>query len=42
MGERGPWRAVITHLLSLGKIVWEGEFVTFALGKSMRRKLAVT
>jgi hypothetical protein len=38
-GERGPWRAVVTHLLSLGKIVWEGEFVTLSLLERIRRNL---
>jgi hypothetical protein len=38
-GERGPWRAVVTHLLSLGKIVWVGEFVTFSLVEKIRRGL---
>jgi hypothetical protein len=38
-GERGPWRAIITHLLSLDRIVWEGDYVTVSPLERLRRNL---
>lgn len=38
-GERGPWKSVITHLLSLGKIVWQGDLVALSLVERIRRNL---
>ena len=41
-GEKAPWRAVITHLLSLGKIERAGEFIAISLVERLRRHLPGT
>ena len=38
-GEKAPWKTVITHLLSLGKVEHEGEFIAISLVERLRRHL---
>jgi hypothetical protein len=38
-GERGPWKAVIEHLMTLGKIQHQGEFIAITLVERLRRGL---
>jgi hypothetical protein len=38
-GERGPWKAVLEHLLTLGKIEHQGEHVAISLVERLRRGL---
>ncbi len=38
-GERGPWKAVIEHLMTLGKIQRQGEFIAITLVERLRRGL---
>ncbi len=38
-GERGPWKAVIEHLITLGKIQHQGEFIAITLVERLRRNL---
>ena len=38
-GERGSWKAVIEHLLTLGKIERQGEFLVISMVERLRRGL---
>jgi hypothetical protein len=38
-GERGPWKAVLEHLMTLGKIQRQGEFIAITLVERLRRGL---
>lgn len=38
-GERGAWKAVIEHLLTLGKIQRQGEFIAISMVERLRRGL---
>jgi hypothetical protein len=41
VGEKGPWKTVLEHLLNLGQIERVGEYVTFSLVERLRRHLPV-
>lgn len=38
-GERGPWKAVLEHLMTLGKIQRQDEFIAITLVERLRRGL---
>jgi hypothetical protein len=38
-GERGNWKATLEHLMSLGKIERQGEYITISLVERLRRGL---
>jgi hypothetical protein len=38
-GERGPWKPVIEHLMTLGKIQRRGDFIEVSFAESLRRGL---
>ena len=38
-GERGPWRAVLNHLMTLGKIERRGECIVISMVERIRRGL---
>jgi hypothetical protein len=38
-GERGPWKAVLEHLMTLGKIERRGDFIEVSFAERLRRGL---
>ncbi len=38
-GERGPWKPVIEHLMTLGKIARRGDFIEVSFAERLRRSL---
>lgn len=40
-GERGAWETVIEHLLTLGKIQRQGEFIAISMVERLRRGLQI-